>query len=541
MKSRPNYQIDVDMTAKNEEQTLCPDHPTELLEWDGYIYVCVQCVLDDRVMWSDWKHRVVKHAVKLYPHQRKAVDELKNGNILNGGVGVGKSITAAAYYMEKEAPKDIYVFTTAKKRDSLDWDEEFVKFGVGRKSSVAGRLTVDSWNQIQKYKNVRGAFLILDEQRLVGSGAWVHAFLRMVKHNNWIMLSATPGDTWIDYVPVFVANGFYKNRTEFKEEHVVYASYTKYPKIEKYLNTYKLLKLRDQILVKMEYERHTQRIGKEIPVEFDEEAMNRIMKDRWNSYEDRPILTGSEFFSLMRRTAYSHPSRLEAVRRILQVHPRLILFYSFNYELDILRGLAGRKTQVLNAKIVGKHPSSESVYVGRPSKWGNPFVIGKDGTRDQVLAKYHDYIRGSGLMRDIHELRGKDLVCWCSPDGCHANILRELAWETSLVVAEWNGQKHEEVPSTERWLYLVQYAAGAEGWNCITTDATAFYSQTYSYRSWSQAHGRIDRLNTPHKILKYYYLMSKADIDRAVKETLAQKKDFNEAEFVKRFRFLNRS
>lgn len=405
----------------------------------------------------------MKHAVELYPHQRKAVEDLANGKILNGGVGVGKSITSAGYYMEKEAPKDVYVITTAKKRDSMDWEDEFIKFGVGTKTSVAGILRVDSWQSIAKYKNVRGAFFIFDEQRLVGSGAWVHAFIRIAKHNRWIMLSATPGDTWIDYVPVFIANGFYQNRTEFKENHVVYASYTKYPKIERYRDTYKLLKLRDSILVKMEYKRHTTRVAKEIVVDFDEEKMKTIIKDRWNVFEDRPIRTGSEFFALMRRVAYTHPSRLDAVRKVLEIHPRLILFYSFNYELDILRTLAEPKQQVLNTKEVG-----------------------------------------------------------------------ELANE-SLVVAEWNGQKHEEVPDDDRWLYLVQYAAGSEGWNCITTDATAFYSQTYSYRSWAQGHGRIDRLNTPYSILKYYYLTSKADIDIAVKAALNEKKDFNEAEFVSKF------
>jgi hypothetical protein len=478
-------------------------------------------------------------SVSLYPHQREAVKNLSNGKILWGGVGTGKSITAAAYYVQKEAPRDVYVITTAKKRDSFDWEKEFLKFGVGDiRTPTTGRLMVDSWNNIAKYKNVRGAFFIFDEQRLVGSGAWAKAFQFIAKEQNknrWILLSATPGDTWMDYIPVFIANGFYKNRTEFIRDHVVYSSYTKFPKIEKYINTVKLQRLRNSLLVHMPYERHTTRVTQEIEVEYDQEMLDKVIKDRWNPYTDMPIKSLAEFFYTMRKVVYSHPSRLEKVREKLVKHPKLIVFYNFDYELTALRTLAEPKCRVLNAKEVGKHPPN-SVYVGRPSKWGNPFAIGKDGTREEVVAKYREYILGSKLMDDLHELRGKDLVCWCSPESCHADVLAELVNKDVITVAEWNGHKHEEIPKTDQWVYLVQYTSGSEGWNCIETNATLFYSLTYSYRVFHQAHGRIDRLNTSFTTLRYYVLMADVAIEHAVKKALVNKHSFNEVKFVKKFK-----
>jgi hypothetical protein len=67
------------------------------------------------------------------------------------------------------------------------------------------------------------------------------------------------------------------------------------------------------------------------------------------------------------------------------------------------------------------------VYVGRPSKWGNPFVIGKDGDRKEVISKYKDWIVKQEVFKDIEELRGKVLACWCHPQECHADVLVELA------------------------------------------------------------------------------------------------------------------
>ena len=384
--------------------------------------------------------------VDLYPHQRKAVDELDDGKILWGGVGAGKSLTAVCYYVERHAAKDVYVITTAKKRDALDWEAEFTKYGIGkhRDATTYGVLHVDSWNNISKYKNVRNAFFIFDEQRLVGSGEWVKSFIFIAKHNNWILLSATPGDTWMDYAPVFIANGFYKNKTEFKLEHVVYSPYSRFPKIERYVSVGKLVALRNKILVEMPYFSHTTRISTEVHVEYNRDLMKRVADDRWNVYKERPIRDVAEMFQVLRKVAYTDPSRMQAVRDLLGKHPRLIVFYNFDYELELLRGLS-----------------------------------------DEVT------------------------------------------------IAEWNGHKHQAIPDTERWAYLVQFTAGAEGWNCITTDAMAFFSLTYSYKQWHQAHGRTDRLNTPFEQLFYYVLMSDSFIDRAVMRCLSSKKSFNEADFIR--------
>lgn len=391
-------------------------------------------------------------AVSLYPHQRAAVNALKSGKILWGGVGTGKSLTAAVYYVEYQAPRDVIVITTAKKRDSHDWEKEFMKVWVSkhdRNPEHGGKLlAVDSWNNIGKYKNVKGAFFIFDEQRLVGSGAWAKTFEFITKpqnNNTWILLSATPGDTWLDYMSVFIANGFYKNRTHFKREHVVYNNYSKFPKVERYMNVNKLVKLRNSLLVHMPYERHTTRITQNVTVDYDAKRLDVVLKERWNPFEDRPIRSLAEFFYTMRKVVYSDPSRLKAVRNVLKRHPKLIIFYNFDYELEILR------------------------------KLGDDFPV-----------------------------------------------------------AEWNGHKHEPVPEGDRWVYLVQYTAGAEGWNCTTTDAMLFYSLTYSYKQWAQAHGRIDRLNTPYSLLHYYALLAEASIDRAVLAALKTKHSFNEIKFSKK-------
>lgn len=405
-------------------------------------------------------------AVELMEHQEKAVEKLDNGKILRGGVGSGKSITAVVYYLRKEAPKDVYVITTAKKRDSLDWEREFSKFAVGKKvgESVAGILTVDSWNNIGKYENVKGAFFIFDEQRLVGSGEWAQKFLAIARSNRWILLTATPGDNWLDYIPVFLANGFYKNRTEFKREHVVYNTYAKFPKVERYIQTNKLVKFRNQLLVEMPYRRHTTRHPKEVMVGFDQKAFDRIWKDRWNIYEDQPIRDVSEMFAKVRRVVNSDASRIAALRALMAIHPRLIVFYNFDYELELLRSMKNNS-----------------------------------GSNDSE----------SGQIQNQEKL-------------------------DEITVAEWNGHKHQPLPQTERWLYLVQYAAGGEGWNCITTNAMCFYSLPYSYKLFEQAHGRIDRLNTPYVDLYYYTLMSFSLMDLAISRALSQKKSFNESSLLRK-------
>jgi len=375
---------------------------------------------------------------ELQPHQEVALGLLRNGSILWAHVGSGKSRVAIAYYLKHEAPKDIYVITTAKKRDSLDWNAEAARKSIDTReaSKVAGKLTVDSWNNMSKYVGVKNAFFIFDEQRLVGKGTWVKAFLKIAKANNWIMLSATPGDTWMDYVPVFIANGFYRNRTEFLREHVVYKPYVKFPSVAKYIGLNKLNRQRHAVLVHMPYAKQTRRHAKTVIVEYDLDLLEQVQKSRWHVYEDRPIRDVAELFIVMRRVVNSHPSRLKAIKEIRKQHPKLIIFYNYDFELEILRSLEGN-------------------------------------------------------------------------------------------VAEWNGHKHEEIPKTDEWVYLVQYMAGAEGWNCIETDGMAFYSLPYSYKLWEQGHGRIDRMNSPFLDLYYYSMRSNTAVDRAIWRSLKAKKSFN--------------
>lgn len=406
--------------------------------------------------------------IELDPIQLKAIGELSNGKILKGGVGSGKSRTSLAYYFLRVAggqlkingkgtvkdfthPKDILIITTAKKRDSTDWQGEASGFAISTKrdASFGGvKLTVDSWNNITKYVDIKDHFIIFDEQRLIGSGAWVKAFLKMSKNNHWIMLSATPGDIWMDYIPAFIANGFYKNRTEFIRRHVVYNQYTKYPKIDDYRETGLLLRHRRSIIVDMPYRPHTKRHHHIIPTSYDLATYETVTKWRWHYLEERPIRNISELFSLMKRVVNSDPSRAEKVLRTHQKHPKLIVFYNFNYELD---------------------------------------------------------------------------------------ILRKLAEDNGITYAEWNGHKHEEIPSTDSWLYLVQYTSGAEAWEYTGTDATLFYSLNYSYSIFEQCQGRIDRRNTPYKDLHYYILRSDSWIDKSIWKALRLKKNFNESDYVKQF------
>lgn len=385
--------------------------------------------------------------VELRPHQTLAVSKLKPGNILWGGVGSGKSLTAVAYYMKQWADSNVLVITTAKKRDTGDWLGEFARFGVGthEDGTVAGVLTVDSWNNIHKYEDIRNTFVIFDEQRLVGRGGWVKSFLRIALRNPWILLSGTPGDSWMDFVPVFIANGFYRNRTEFKARHVIYKSYTKFPAIDRYVDTGTLLRHRASILVEMPYEKATTRHSIAIPVEHDEALLKRIMKDRWNPYTDEPIKSSAELYALMRRCVATHPSRLQALREKMKKHHRLIVFYNFDYELELLRGVSERP------------------------------------------------------------------------------------------MGEWNGHKHQEIPDSREWIYLVQFTAGAEGWNCISTNATFFFSQNPSYKKTEQAYGRIDRLNTSFSDLWYYVPMSNTWIDKRLRQAYVEKRSFNLSELEEVF------
>ena len=404
--------------------------------------------------------------MNLYPHQQKAIQQLATGKILCGGTGSGKSIAALVYFyvkvcggsiesngsgsfQEPFAPRDLYIITTAKKRDSLDWEKEALHIRVSTDPSVSAggiKMVVDSWNNIDKYKDVKDAFFIFDEQRVVGYGRWARTFIEIAKSNDWILLSATPGDTWSDYIPVFIANGFYKNKTEFSRDHIIYSRFAKYPKIEGYHNTGKLNRLRRQILIHMPYIKGTKRVHHNVIVEYDKDKYKLVWKNRWNPYTDEPIQESGALFHTIRRVVHEDRSRFEAILHILESTPRAIIFYNFDYELEILRGL---------------------------------------------------------------------------DEACTHNLY------------EWNGHKHDPVPTDDSWIYLVQYTAGAEGWNCTTTDTVIFYSLNYSYRIMQQAEGRIDRINTTFKDLHYYILRSGAGIDVAVLRALQKKRNFNESAYLK--------
>lgn len=340
----------------------------------------------------------------------------------------------------KHPDQKVIVITTAKKRDSGEWHADAMKM------SFRQELHVDSWNNIKQYVGEE-AFFIFDEQRVVGSGPWVDAFVAVARANDWILLSATPADVWTDLVPVFLANGFFKNKTEFNREHVVFSRFTKFPKVDRYLDTWILEKLRDQIYVEMYLERHTTRVDHMVNVDFNAYEQRRIYTDRWNIYDELPIKDAGEMMRLLRVSTNSHPSRLDAVKEICAKHPRVIIFYNHNYELD---------------------------------------------------------------------------------------ILRTLMTELNIPMAEWNGHLHQEIPMGDRWLYLVQYEAGSEGWNCITTDTIVFYSLPYSYRKLHQAKGRIDRMNTPYETMNYYILKSRSIIDQAIWRALHRKKNFHASAFAKK-------
>ena len=399
----------------------------------------------------------------LRDYQADAVKRMFNGCVLNGGVGSGKSRTGLYYYFKEhggaiesgeytpmEEPRDLYIITTARKRDTFEWEGELAHFLLSTDPKISGypglRVVIDSWNNIKKYGNVYGAFFLFDEDRVTGNGVWVKTFLKIAKRNRWIILSATAGDTWADYIPVFIANGFYRNKSEFIDEHVVYSRYTKYPKIDRYLNTGKLIRYRDKLLIDMDFQRQTISHHEDVYCSYDTTLYKQVIRNRWDIYRDEPIQQASGLCYILRRIVNSDESRQVKLLELLENKPRAIIFYNFDYELDILKNL----------------------YYGPKVK-----------------------------------------------------------------VAEWNGHKHEPVPETKRWVYLVQYTAGAEGWNCIKTDTIIFFSQNYSYKIMQQSAGRIDRLNTPYKDLYYYHLKSRSGIDLAISKAIASKKKFNESRWVK--------
>lgn len=398
----------------------------------------------------------------LYEHQRKAMESMRSGSVLCGGVGSGKSRTALAFFISKicegriPSPRStefpyvkhkvpLYIITTARKRDTGEWEQECAHFLISYGSESLVPVTVDSWNNIEKYKDVEDAFFIFDEQRIVGTGKWAMTFVKIAKKNRWVLLSATPGDTWFDYWAIFVANGYYRNVTDFRRQHVVYRHMAKFPQIERYVDTGKLERHRKEVLIFMDFEREAVRHHEWVKVGYDEETYKVVWKKRWNVYEDKPLENISETCYVMRKVVNSDPRRSIAVENVMRKRKSAIIFYNYNYELDALR----------------------------------------------ILCK------GNG-------------------------------WN----FAEWNGHKHQPLPEDGTWVYLVQYIAGCEGWNCTTTDTVIFYSQSYSYKMTEQACGRIDRLNTPFTDLYYFHIFSDSSIDKAIRSCLKRKQNFNETAFA---------
>lgn len=375
----------------------------------------------------------------LYPHQESALEKLKSGAILNGGVGSGKTITSLVFYERNFSNKKLYVITTAKKRDSGDWEEDALRVGIHIER-------VDSWNNVANYIGLEDSFVIFDEQRVVGYATWGKSFIKIARKNKWILLTATPGDSWLEYMPVFIANGFYKNKMDFLDQHVEYDRFAKYPKVKCYHQTAKLIWLRNSILIPMDFKRSTKRFKKFIKSSFDKTLYDNTMNNRWNPFTDKPIVNASELLQCIRRIVASDADRMYNAKFLMDIHDRIIVFYNYDYELEILKNL-------------------------------------------------------------VNEL-GKEY------------------WE-------WNGHRHEDIPDQDKWIYLVQYTAGAEGWNCISTNVILFYSLNYSYKITEQGEGRIDRLNTPYPDLEYYFLTSDSNIDKSVYKALVTKERFNENAWLK--------
>lgn len=374
--------------------------------------------------------------------QLDTVDKMHNGCVLYAATGLGKSRTAIYYFLKNNNQKrKLYIITRAKKRDEKEWDIEYSRFKTHQNYT---EYVVDSWNNISKYTKVSGEFFIFDEQGAAGRGTWANSFIKIARKNKWIMLSATPGDNWEDYGSLFVANGFFKNRAHYEREHIIKQWNGQYLQNIGIRNEAKLNRLRRKILVSMVAKMKTTQHHSDIMTSYDKIKYRQVIRTRWNPFTDAPIENSSEYCQVLRKIVNSDVSRQVALLELFEKHPKLIVFYNYDYELEILKNL--------------------------------------------------------NYGRDVK-------------------------------IAEWNGHNHQEIPKSDRWLYLVHYNAGSEGWNCIHTDTIVYFSENYSYKMMQQSSGRIDRRNTSFTDLYYYHLTSKSSIDVGIKRALAIKKNFNTRDF----------
>ena len=296
----------------------------------------------------------------LYFHQKEALKKMFNGCVLNGTVGSGKSRVGLYYYFQRNGgsidpeyipmsprPMDLYILTTAKKRNDLEWEGELAPFLLStdpkQNKFYGNKIVVDSWQNIKKYDGIENAFFIFDENKINGKGVWAKSFLTITKNNEWIILSASNGDRIEDYETLFIAEGFVKNRTEFREQFLVYSRYTNFPMVTGYRNERRFFRCRDKILIDMDFKRKTIPHHEDIFVEYDHKKYKDVVRTRWDIYKDEPIQQASGLCLVLRRVVNEDPSRENAILDILKDHPKAIIFYNFDTELEILLNISYQK------------------------------------------------------------------------------------------------------------------------------------------------------------------------------------------------------
>lgn len=375
-------------------------------------------------------------AVTFKDYQKRAINQMHNGCILCGGVGAGKSLTSLGYIDKVYPSGTVYIITPARKRNTGEWFDDIRKNDMDET-----RFVVDSWNNLSKYKDVKDAFFLFDEQKVSGKGTWAKSLIRIAKSNQWILLSATPGDTYDDYATVLIANGFVRNRTTWYDEYCVTKSQPFFHIVD-HKNKDVIDMMIRRIFIKMDYQSDKKRIERVIPIQARSAGEEKeILMTHKAPGAQMPFTTFAAAIAYVRMNCYDKSKKTEALRKIIEKHKKIIVFYNF---------------------------LSEKLEIER------------------------------------------------------------AAIDANVTINFYNGQRHDPIPDTDEWVYGVQYNSGAEAWNCITTNAMVFYSPNYSYKTMEQAHGRIDRVNSPYECLYYYMLLNELNIDNKVMNALSSKKDFNE-------------